>query len=81
VYVYWVAVASASLLLVLLEGSAIFVFDGGEVFPDLIMVLLGYSWVRRFVGSWRECSRARFWFSPGNTGGKCVNFVPSVPIL
>ena len=43
VYVYWVAAASSSLLLVSLEGSAIFVFDGGEVFPDLIMVLLGYG--------------------------------------
>jgi hypothetical protein len=40
---YWVAVASSSLLLVSLEGSVIFVFDGGEVFPDLIMVLLGYG--------------------------------------
>jgi hypothetical protein len=78
---YWVAVAGSSLLLVSLDGSAVFVFDGGEVFPDLIMVLLGHSWVRRFVGSWRECSRAWFWFFLGNTGGKCVNFVPSVPIL
>ena len=78
---YWVAAASSSLLLVSLAGSVIFVFDGGEVFPDLIMVLLGHSWARGFVGSRQECSRARFWFSPGNTGGKCVNFAPSVPIL
>ena len=77
---YWVAVAGSSFLLVSLEGSAIFVFDGGEVFPDLIMVLLGYSWARRFVGSRRECS-AWFWFSPGDIGGKCVNFASSVPIL
>jgi hypothetical protein len=40
---YWVAATSSSLLLVSLEGSVIFVSDGGEAFPDLIMVLLGYG--------------------------------------
>ena len=81
---YWVAAARSSLLLVSLEGSVIFVFDGGEVFPDLIMVLLGHSWARGFVGSRQECSRAWFLVLPWKHWGqvcqlcaKCANFVTS----